>query len=288
MDTNNKRSCVILHLFYQYLWDEIKEYLLNLQEIADFDLFITCTSENKQLFNEIKKTFNKNINVYIEIVENTKGADIYPFFYVLNKINLNDYDLIYKIHTKQNITNELTSRLPKFTNTKFYIGNNIWRNLLLEGILGRTKIIKVRKKFYNNSRIGMSGFGPLLVKYNTEKYDIFPDKFEEISTKYKFKYIKEHQCYVGTIFVIRANLLKCLQNRYDISDFQTNTNEKFATITWQMEHLFGYIVEAQGYKIYNSFKKSNKIIMGILSSRRTLFLYKYYLNNFIFKRQLVK
>ena len=283
---NNKRTCVILHLFYQDMWDEIKEYLLNLQEITSFDLFITCTNDNKDLFDNIKRTFNKNNNIYIEVIENTKGADIYPFLYIINKINLNDYDLIYKLHSKQNITNELTCRLPSFTNTRFYIGHKIWRNLLLEAILGKNHIKKVRDAFSNN-KIGMSGFGPLLIKFNTEKYDIFPNKFEEISSKYNFKYIEDHKCYVGTIFVIRANLLKCLQNKYDISNFQTNTNEKFATITWQMEHLFGYIVEAQGYKIYNSFLNINKFIMGILSSKRTLFLYKYYLNNFIFKRQLL-
>ena len=163
-----KRLCVILHLYYQNMWDEIKEYLINLQNISGFDLFITCIEENNNLFNDIYNSFNKSVNIKIDLVKNTKGADVYPFFHILNKINLDDYSLIFKIHTKQNFTRKLTCRLPKITNVKFYVGYKLWRNFLLEAILGKQNIPLILETFKKNNKTGMMGFDPLLVEYNKE------------------------------------------------------------------------------------------------------------------------
>ena len=290
MSTDKKRHCVILHLYYQYMWDEIKEYLLNLQEVSAFDLFITCTEENKELFEKIYSSFNSNINVKIDLIENIRGADIYPFFYILNKINLDNYNLVYKIHTKQNITNKIQCKIPKSTNTniRFYIGYKLWRNFLLEAILGKNNITEVINLFNTNPQIGMVGFGPLIVKNKTNQDILHSYSFNLISSEYKFKQLEEYKCYVGTIFTIRANLLKCLQDRYTKSDFEVETSEKFVQFAYIMEGFFGYIVEAQGYKIKSMYDDSKiKFIMEFLSHKIILFLYKYYINHYIFKRKLV-
>lgn len=288
MVTDSKRHCVILHLYYQYMWDEIKEYLLNLQEVSDFDLFITCTEENIELFEKIYSSFNSNVNIKIDLIENTKGADIYPFFYILNKINLDNYNLVYKIHTKQNFSNKIHRRLPNITNIKFYIGYKLWRIFLLEAILGKNNVIDVINLFNNNPQTGMAGFGPLLVKYRTSQHMEYPYNFDTISSEYKFKQLEEFKYYVGTIFTIRAHLLKCLQNKYTKSDFEIKTDEKFIRLAWIMEAFLGYIVEAQGYKIESIYNdKKIKFIMEFLSHKITLFLYKYYINHYIFKCKLV-
>lgn len=56
MDICQLRKVVIFHLYYHELWEKIKPYLLNLQAISPFDLFITTTKENKELFSEIKQS----------------------------------------------------------------------------------------------------------------------------------------------------------------------------------------------------------------------------------------
>lgn len=50
------RKAVVFHLYYHELWEKIKPYLLNLQEIGAFDLYITTPVENKELFNSIKQS----------------------------------------------------------------------------------------------------------------------------------------------------------------------------------------------------------------------------------------
>lgn len=66
MDICQLRKVVIFHLYYHELWEKIKPYLLNLQEISSFDLFITTTAENKGLFEEIKQ-FLPRADIYIYI-----------------------------------------------------------------------------------------------------------------------------------------------------------------------------------------------------------------------------
>ncbi len=63
------RKAVVFHLYYHGLWEKIKPYLLNLQEVGAFDLYITPPVENKELFDSIKQSFSCAVNIYIYIVK---------------------------------------------------------------------------------------------------------------------------------------------------------------------------------------------------------------------------
>lgn len=39
---------VILHIYYEYMWQELKSYLLNLEE-GSYDLVVTLSKENEEL-----------------------------------------------------------------------------------------------------------------------------------------------------------------------------------------------------------------------------------------------
>lgn len=93
------KIAVHLHLFYEELWPEIKLYLKNL-ECYNFDLFITYPEKiSEEILKDIK---GFKSNVYLFNTPN-KGFDLGPFIYFLHKINLNSYDIIFKLHTKRNI-----------------------------------------------------------------------------------------------------------------------------------------------------------------------------------------
>ena len=49
------RKAVVFHLYYHELWEKIKPYLLNLQEIGSFDLYVTSPVENAELFDSMKE-----------------------------------------------------------------------------------------------------------------------------------------------------------------------------------------------------------------------------------------
>ena len=62
-----------------------------------YDLYITLVKENAALVKEIQ-AFHPATTVWQ--VEN-RGFDVGPFIYFLQHINLSDYDLVLKIHTKE-------------------------------------------------------------------------------------------------------------------------------------------------------------------------------------------
>lgn len=275
---NKKRILVILHLYYQDLWDEIKNYLLNLQNYTNFDLHITCVEKNEQLFNNILSSFSKNVNIKIEILENIKGADIYPFIHVINQINLDNYDFVYKLHTKQ--TFPVLNVKIKEAKLMFYIGHNLWRDFLFNAILGKEKIKKVFKIFEKKPKSGAIGFGPLFIETSIDKNDRF---YKRSAKKCKFNDIQKSKCFAGTAFIIRGELLKCIQNIYSKEDFIEETNRKFVDLAYFIEGFLGYIVEAQGYKLVSSYPCYTKFILTLLSHKHLKKLYMFYVNRFILK-----
>lgn len=264
------------------MWDEIYNYIKNLENIIEkFDLYITYVEDNIELINKIHKYFaNSKVNINIFKVENTKGADIYPFLYILDKLNLDNYDLVYKLHTKRNLET-LNIKPNKEIGLNIYVGLNLWRDFLYDAILGKDNIENIINLFKNNSKIGIAGSSYLLATTNDVYTWVCHNNYEKIVKEYNFKDIKKLNFFAGTIFVIRANILKCLQYKYSISDFKCETDTRFAITAWRLECFLAYIVEAQGYKIKTISKKCTKLIMKLLSHKRTLGLYKWYLNKFI-------
>lgn len=252
-----KRECVILHLYYQYMWDEICAYLKNLEAETNFDLFITCVERNEKLFRRIRATFNPHINVTIYIVKDIKGADTYPFFYVLNKINLNDYTIIFKLHTKRNLPT-FKEKLS-WVGVNFYVGKGLWRNFLINAILGKSYIKKTLQTFYHNQKVGMIGFGPLLVTAKGKAIDeseLFPLTDSQRVDYYSY--------FAGTIFAIRANILKPLQYKYDEKPFLSAEN-KFSPLGWYMEHFYGYLVRSYNFDIVGNNSIFTKYFLELLS-----------------------
>ena len=288
----SQKICVILHLYYQEMWKEFKYYLTNLSQIQNFDLYITVTRNDKDLFEKINSAFNKNIRINIDVIENEpKGADIYPFIYILNKINLDNYDIVYKLHTKQNIDNKYFRLGLKIRNIIF-LGRNLWRNFLVNEILGKKNANKCIDVFKKDKKVGMVCFRPLLINVTETDRKIFAAP-SYLYKKYKDKNIvlsrlKNYSFCAGTIFAIRADILKILQNKYKRENFSDyNSGAKFSEEAWSFENLFGYIVKDQGYKILGTNLFSNKIILTLISFKPLCKIFKFYVNKFIFGRNIL-
>ncbi len=281
----NQRICVILHLYYQDLWEDIKPYLLNLDKVTSFDLYITITQENKNLTDDINSSFSENVNIHIEQIENLpQGADIYPFIHIINKIDLDKYDILYKIHSKRNIEDLYIK------SNGIYLGKNLWRDYMLNEILGKQNIKKCIQVFQNKPKIGAVGFMPLLIEVNEENPMIFhkpSEIYSLFSSKIKISLQNKYKFIGGTNFAIRANILKCIKNTYDKTTFSENAGVKFSNVTYAFEDLMGYIVENQGYRFSGTCIFSNKIILNFLSRKSLRILFKLYVNIFIFRRNII-
>jgi lipopolysaccharide biosynthesis protein len=111
---------VILHLFFEELWPEIKQHLSSLNAVG-FDLYVTVTSVITGL--KVKQDFPE---AYIQLVEN-RGRDILPFIKMLALVEPLGYAAICKIHSKKSIHDE-------------QLGTAM-RTVLFDYLLGSTEIV---------------------------------------------------------------------------------------------------------------------------------------------------
>lgn len=120
---------VHLHLYYH---EQLDWFLAKLKNITcPYDLYVTYVDKNK-LSEQKLKSFKPDVKLIK--VEN-RGYDVYPFWQVLQRINLDDYNYVLKLHTK-NFRN-----VPWKKDEILYKGYD-WRNDLIEPLIGSRFIFK--------------------------------------------------------------------------------------------------------------------------------------------------
>lgn len=256
----DKPILVHCHVFYKNLWDELKECINNINPY-NFDLYITLVYEDDELIKDINDNFP---NAKIEIVEN-KGYDIGPFFYILNKVNLDNYSYIVKIHTKRD--------MPPFaiTSLGYDISGNKFRKMCLNFLSTKNVFENIINSFNTDQDLGMVSDYRLIVK---SKYD------DKIIKPRIIEYMKNMGCkktsytFVGgTMFICRAYLLKPLQElNIKLSDFEiVDVNYKHH-LAHVMERILGFVITQQDKTIKDVF--NNKDIFDLEFFRRLIFLIK--------------
>lgn len=247
------------HVFYPELWKEISDCIHAIHD--PFDLFVTTIQGEKKLQEEIKSTFPKAF-----VLEcSNKGFDVFPFIYVINRINLSDYDFIIKLHTKRNIE-------KAFING-FDLSGNRWRK---EALSFCSKWEDVKNLFNKKQNIGMIGSGKLITRYRCDCDKEAQDFALNLAHQWGLKVQKDVSFVAGTIFVVRAKLFECLQNKFTENDFEPSVRVKKIALAYILERLFGIVVIGQGYCIEDvDLKKSYY--------NRTYFLRLFF--RFLFKRQ---
>lgn len=137
--TFNKTSdtAVILHVYYEDLFDEMTKWLENLG--GDFDLYISIEASNEDLLERIQSIYP---TARIFRFEN-RGRDIAPFVEIIRKISNLNYRYVLKIHTKK---------------TPHRGDGDIWRHDMLTKLLGSKDIVKkIKTAIKNNQEIGYIG-----------------------------------------------------------------------------------------------------------------------------------
>ncbi len=229
------------HIWYDEMWDELTLYLKNLRNIPH-TLYITICEENFELK---KKILSFDPNAKIELVPNM-GFDIGPFIHFLNNININEYDYILKIHTK----NTKGLNIQKVGHT--YLTRKRWVKLMLNSLLGSEQIIKHNLDVISQSpSVGMIGSSYIIAdtfqsyKDIAELIDPHMQKMGFSDSKYAKKFV------AGTMFLCKSKLMQPILNAgYQINDFDTSIkNIHGGTLAHAFERLFGYIVTAQNQDI---------------------------------------
>lgn len=180
----------------------------------------------------------------VKIIETpNRGYDIGAFVCeVLNKIPLEDYDYIVKLHTKRDVDGIIGFR-P--------IYGSEWRRKLLEFCASPEKVSESLAAFTRHPKLGLLA-SSRFINYASSNYR--PISKKEILAKLKtFGLTPSHPIAVsGTIFMVRAALLTSFVKRFTWDDFLVITSQnahKELAIAGELELAFVYSIPAQGYAV---------------------------------------
>ncbi|MBR6099178.1 hypothetical protein IKP85_05465 [bacterium] len=240
MNKNSNKILVHLHLFYHNQIDYFISKLSNIDG-CDWDLYVTVCEENKA---STKKLLKLKPDVKIVKVENI-GYDIYPFIQVCRMVNLDDYDYVLKIHTKNYRKVE-----HKFKEANVTVVKYSWRNDLVNVLIGSKNIFKENLKILSKKNAGII----LSKKFLFPLRDRIEDTYllENLKIELNLKSSYKYYC-AGTMFIIRSELLKTLVNsniserNFIVKEQHTEDNGKFVHA---VERIFTILVNNEGYNIY--------------------------------------
>lgn len=224
---------IILHLYYQDLWEEFKQNILPIMDDT-VHLYVT-TNDDTDIINDVRKYAK---DVYI--VENM-GMDFKPFIHVYNKIQGLDYKYFLKIHTKKSKHNEKLGNVWREKLTEVFFSSKKGFNTIVETMIIDDSIYMAGAYscFYDRMREPL-GSGALL--YNKET----------ISTVNSFLNIETHGCFfAGSIFMVSKKYLDILFKNVILDEFELIFNHTYnsgVSTSHAIERLIGYGVEHHGGK----------------------------------------
>lgn len=242
MKSSRPKIAVILHLYYQDLWNELADAIQNLSE-QDFSLYITVTEgsahedQTQWMADEIHSRFPKS-GVFLL---SNKGTDNGPFICCLDYIfkrNLH-YDYVLKLHTKKSLLGSSEMWLAK-----------VWRQELIQPIVGSKQAVDECLSWLAKPEIGMLGSKKHVTTHiNTNK--------QLIEEYMKLLGMRKTGVFIGgNMFWIKFSVLEKyfknanLQDIYDKLEVGYVTDKKAGTRTHSLERIWGYAVTNAGLRIH--------------------------------------
>mgnify|MGYP003307378354 CR=1 FL=1 len=232
----NVKILVVLHLYYMNSWKSIKQYLDNLKGY-NYDLVVTYTDENyKQSVLEKILKYKQNTKLF---KYKNKGFDIGPFIDVISRLDISDYDIVFKLHSKG------------VRRKRIFIYNQIfkykdWFYNLYDGILGAFAVHKVIDVFATDQKVGLVASKNLIV--HDPKHKQFFTK--QVADKYKLKIKDNYQYVAGSCFVIRTQCLEKIKKLNLTIDSFADTKRGEFSLAHAMERLVCAMVETMNLKFY--------------------------------------
>lgn len=233
------KIAVCMHLYYTDMYTLLKKYLQNFKE-NKFDLYVTLPYENRHIEEDVRKDYPDTIFIYTQNV----GFDIYPFLQFLQHIDLEKYDIIFKIHTKKDI--------PVDTIINGYsMKGDTWRRFLLDAIIGSSeRIQEIIDLFEKDSKIGMVCSKELIMRDEQIDRDIDMRCVMHVLAQCGLE-LKEKEFIAGTMFAFRPQLMKPFRRRnYIAEEFPPYFPRDWNGLPYCLERCFSCAISSQGYTMY--------------------------------------
>lgn len=216
------KVCVLVHIFYPELYDEMKKYLENLSGFS-YDIYFNLVENNWTLgFHKLIQSDFPGARI---IVSKNVGRDIGGFFNLLSYIrNIRSYTAFLLVHSKK------SPHISETLSTK-------WRKDLLESTIGSREVVLQNMYLLENPGTGLIGtalWRHRSVDKNYEKYRHLL-KILEISEK------NSHCDYLsGTIMWVNSKIVDYLYSKCKRLEFEDGNNRP---LEFHMDGQFAHTVE---------------------------------------------
>lgn len=244
-----KRVALLIHLYFEDLFDEMYQYASSMPEYAD--VYITVSDERKRKILE-DKFADLPVNKVEVILCNNRGRDVSAGLIVGREL-IKKYDYICFAHDKK--TKQLKNGLAGqgFSDRCF---NNILYNKHL--------VANILQLFEENPRLGILGtafpnHGEYFQLYGGEwtlNFDNTKKLAEELGIHVPMDEKKMPICPYGSVFWFRTDALSRLYEReWKYEDFPEEPLPMDATISHAIERIRPFVAQAAGY--YSAFVMSD-------------------------------
>lgn len=260
-EQNLPRIAVHIHLYYVDQWPELAKCLLNIPEEWR-ETFVTLVEENEAVKAAILKTDPK---ATIFVVKN-KGFDIGPFIDVVNRIDLDQYDYMVKLHSKQDMPKGIWDQGQNISGPR-------WRANLLSFVKTKRAFLRALACFELSRRVGMIGAERHLI---TNERMLFEEHFASKALSWLDCSRIRREYISGTMFMVHAEMLKAFQGKVALDDFPV-TDRSDATFSYAFELSFGFMISMQGKELLGT---------GLFRKRTVLFAWLRKIVHFVFRSNI--
>lgn len=223
----NNDIAVILHIHYAELWDEIDNYLGNLEAVG-FDLYVTLTSTEGGVVDKIR---SKYPNADISLMDN-RGRDVLPFIRTIKRIRGFGYKYACKIHSKKSI---------------YRNDGGAIRYGLYEALLGSERKISSILMHLNNVSCGLVAGDKSLIKHTDINMKYSNETTRKLASILGFEF--EYSFFpAGTMFWFKPDAIKGIEKLSD-KHFDVEDGLVDGTVPHGVERLFVQLVRQNGFKV---------------------------------------
>lgn len=227
--------CVVLHMFYIDLWEELQSYLKNIPIKYDLYVNLVESSWDFEVIEKIRK-FKPDANI---LISENKGRDMGGFWRLMDVINFKNYTAFAMLHSKK--SPHVSSRFVE-----------VWKADLLNAILESEERVRQNiAAFLEDDKIGIigsarrrdTGIGSNIENYNNvlDYYKIKPEN-------------RECEYVSGTMMMVRSDIMEAIYTPLKDAEWEDVENASLAfhmdgQLAHSIERLFGNLTKQMGYEI---------------------------------------
>lgn len=231
---NKSKVCILVHLYYPSMWEELLPYIHNSEEGSDLYVNMVDSTFDVHTFNLIRRDCPKS-RIYIS--EN-RGRDIGGFFELMKNLDFSDYSAFVLMHSKKSphVTEEYSKR---------------WKFNLLNAIIGSPDVFRNNISLMTaDQSIGIIASGRHRHKEMGKNDKLFNKALELFMIDEKYSEIE----YVsGSMLIVRSKIMKELFDKGKQIEFEDGDGKSLdfhIDGQWAhvIERLFGNVTKQMGYR----------------------------------------